>query len=248
MTTVLSSALLKSAGLKHGFFTKEDPFEQRGEPVLNVAYGRSQRSEFVDLNRQKVVRFLGVLRERAVFSKQQHSAVVQRVEDLDADVADPADALVTSLPSVLLAVYTADCIPLLMADAKANVVAAAHISWKTLKQGLIRATVEEMRNLGAQKILASLGPSIHVQHYTVQPEFLEYFPHDEDCALRTGGRLFFNLRKLAAKRLEQAGVEEKDEVDLDTYENEDLFFSFRRVTERNTPLDGAQASAIVSNP
>ena len=246
MESVFVSSLLQKAGVKHGFLTKRDPEGRQGEPELNIAYGRSQSEKIVDENRQRVIRFFGLSPGHSFFSKQTHSPNVYTVDDLQRSVPEETDALVTALPRVLLAVFTADCIPLLMADPEANVVAAVHASWRTMKQGIIAATVEAMKKKGARRILVSLGPSIHVGHYEVQAEFLGNFPEDRECTLQRGDNLFFDLRKLAVKRLRQAGAEEVDAVEEDTYEKEDLFYSFRRSTERNEPLDGAQASVIVT--
>ncbi len=110
--------------------------------------------------------------------KQIHSAdVVTLTDDHDVDVVKDikADGLVTARRDVALAVLTADCQPVLLADAAAGVVGACHAGWRGAIAGVIEATVAAMRDLGATDIRAVIGPTISQRAYEVSPEFMDEF-------------------------------------------------------------------------
>src|SRR5205807_4246047 len=88
-----------------------------------------------------------------------------------------ADAIVTRTPGLAIGVTTADCGPILFADAEARVVGAAHAGWKGALTGVLEATVAAMEKLGAQRsrIWAALGPMIRQPNYEVGAEFVEQF-------------------------------------------------------------------------
>ena len=90
-----------------------------------------------------------------------------------ADQQPKADALVTNRPDILLAVKTADCAPILLADAQAGVVAAAHAGWRGALEGVLEDTVRKMISLGADPahIVAAIGPCIGAQSYEVSAGF-----------------------------------------------------------------------------
>ena len=76
-----------------------------------------------------------------------------------------ADAAVTATPGAVLAVHTADCVPVLLHDACAGVVGAAHAGWRGLVAGVLEATVDAMAALGAEQVIATVGPHIRARCY-----------------------------------------------------------------------------------
>lgn len=99
---------------------------------------------------------------RLVLMRQVHGADVVVVDEplLATGEVPVADALVTALPGVVLLVRVADCVPVLLADAEAGVVAAVHAGRPGLVAGVVPAAVEAMRSLGARRIRAWLGPHV----------------------------------------------------------------------------------------
>src|SRR5581483_11722738 len=88
-----------------------------------------------------------------------------------------ADAIVTRTPGLAIGVTAADCGPVLLVDAKARVIAAAHAGWKGALAGIVESTVSAMETLGAERshIVAAIGPLIQQQSYEVGNEFVERF-------------------------------------------------------------------------
>ena len=129
-----------------------------------------------------------------VMPHQVHSPEVAVVEAPWAPGAGPkVDAVVTARAGFAIGVATADCGPILFADAKAGVVGAAHAGWKGAFTGVIAATVAAMEGLGAARgrIHAVLGPTISRAAYEVGPEFVERFVAEDPA----WGRFFTPDRK-----------------------------------------------------
>lgn len=102
---------------------------------------------------------------------QVHGAEVVTVADVPGEWVRPdADAIVAATPGVVLAVRAADCVPVLLADPRAGVVGAAHAGRKGVAAGVVRRTVERMRDLGATDVTAWIGPHVCGSCYEVPAE------------------------------------------------------------------------------
>lgn len=97
--------------------------------------------------------------------KQVHGARVVNVDAPGAAWGEPADAAVTAVRGAALAVLTADCAPIALASPE-GLVGVAHAGWKGLRAGVLEATVQSMRRMGATRVEAVLGPCIHPCCYT----------------------------------------------------------------------------------
>ena len=91
--------------------------------------------------------------------------------------APEADASIATQPGVVCAIMTADCMPVLLADAAGRVVGAAHAGWRGLAAGVLQNTVAAMREAGADQILAWLGPGIGPQSFEVGEDVRDAFAH-----------------------------------------------------------------------
>ncbi|WP_232725601.1 peptidoglycan editing factor PgeF [Qipengyuania seohaensis] len=181
--------------------------------------------------------------------KQVHSAdcIVVGI-DFDFESRPEADAMVTKVPQIRLAIVTADCAPVLLQDADAGVIGAAHAGWRGAHGGVLENTVAAMEALGARpaRIAAVIGPCIAQANYEVDDAFRAKFERGEHRFFEAGreGHWQFDLEGYAAWRLSLAGVEDIDRLSLDTYANESEFYSYRRATHRREPTEGRQFSAI----
>ena len=167
-----------------------------------------------------------------------------------------ADAVVTRRPGLAVGVGTADCGPILFADAEGGVVGAAHAGWKGALGGVLEATIAAMEGLGAarERIVAVLGPTISRTAYEVGPEFRERFieagagnavyftPSDRAAHHR------FDLPAYIGARLRAAGVGTFEDMALCTYADPERFFSYRRTTHRGEPDYGRLLHAIAIVP
>jgi len=248
-STLLSAA--KSAGIRHGYFTRDGGVSEGLYRGLNVGLGSHDNWEHVQENRRRVAGWFGLPVERLATVHQVHSPDVIAV-DANYDGTRPqADAMVTATPGIALGVLAADCGPILFADPENRVVGAAHAGWKGALTGVLENTIEAMVALGAKRemITACLGPSISQASYEVGPEFVDRFvAYDPDYARyfipsKRVGHAMFDLPGLTIDRLYKAGVTAEN-LNLCTYPDPDRFFSYRRTTHAKEPDYGRQISAI----
>lgn len=240
------SALLP---FRHGFFTRRGGASSGIFAGLNCGPGSSDQAEIVSINRTRVAEAMGVGPGELNSVHQVHSAdVVTLTEPLSGK--PKADAMVTATPGLALAVLTADCQPVLFADARAQVIGAAHAGWRGARDGVLEATVEAMVALGATRgsIRAVIGPSISQRAYEVGPEFLEDFMAEDPDNSRffaggEGDRVHFDLPAYGLAKLRAAGVEAEWTRHC-TYADEDRFYSYRRSTHRKEADYGRLISAI----
>ncbi len=236
--------------LTHGFFTRKGGASSGVFSGLNCGAGSSDLSEVVTINRERVAAAMGVQVSHLVTVHQVHSADV--VTFTDAPVQQTrADALVTDRPGIALAVLTADCQPVLLADPEAGVIGAAHAGWRGARDGILEATVAAMVALGAQagQIRAVIGPTISQRAYEVGPEFLDDFLADDPDNSRffahgDGDRYRFDLPSYGLHRLRAAGVGQAEWTGHCTYSDPDRFYSYRRATHAGEADYGRLISAI----
>lgn len=251
---VTAPLLADPPALRHAFFTRQGGVSAGIYAGLNVGYGSDDAGAAVAENRRRCRAALHADQPPLVTVHQIHSAEVARVtEPWDHHQAPRADALVTDRPGLALGVLAADCVPILLADAKAGVVAAAHAGWGGAFKGVAEATVAAMTALGARadRIRAAMGPCIGPDSYEVGPEFVERFVRDEPGNQRffkpsdRDGHALFDLPGYVATRLERAGVGAVAATGHDTLADRDRFFSYRRATLAGELDYGRQLSAIM---
>ena len=183
--------------------------------------------------------------------KQVHSAEVVTVSSGSPwSEANPpqADAMVTDCEGFWLGIVTADCAPVVLADANAGVVGAAHAGWRGAADGVLGNTVGAMEALGARRedIIAVIGPCIAQANYEVDVPFYDRFGPVDEHHFVSGkpDHWQFDLPGFVAARLRQAGIVRIDDLARDTYSEEECFYSYRRATHRGQDTGGRQISLI----
>ena len=248
-----SSSLHNLPNVRHGFFTREGGVSEGIYASLNGGLGSQDDYGHVSENRRRMAAAVGVAPERFVTCYQIHSPTVVVAETpWTREDAPRADALVTRIPGLAIGVTTADCGPVLFADAAAGVVGAAHAGWKGALTGVVESTLASMEALGADRsrISVGLGPMIRQPNYEVGPEFVERFAAADagsEKFFRPGaraGHAMFDLAGYIAARLKRAGVEQVEDLGNCTYADPARFFSFRRATHQGEADYGRHVNAI----
>ena len=241
-------------GIRHGFFTRQGGTSRGLYQSLNCGAGSQDDRVSVLQNRARVAQHLGTPHGDVVTLYQIHSATALVVDKPVArDDLPKADALVTKTRGLAIGVLTADCTPVLLADAKAGVVGAAHAGWRGALGGVLEATVTAMESIGAKRanIRAAIGPCISQRAYEVGPEFeAEFLAKDAAFAKffvrkTRDVKPYFNLPGFVNQKLQSLNLAVVELSAPCTYENESLFFSFRRSQHKKQPDYGRQISAIV---
>jgi polyphenol oxidase len=245
---ILTSDVL--APLRHGFFTRRGGASSGVFAGLNCGHGSSDQTEIVTINRARVAQAMGVRTDHLVGMHQIHSTKVVTL-DAPLDKRPRADAMVTATPGLALSVLTADCQPVLFADAQAGVIGAAHAGWRGALDGILGATVDAMEALGATRgdIRAVIGPAISQRAYEVGPEFLDAFLAEDEGFARyfaqgKGDRMQFDLPGFGLDRLRAAGIREAAWIGHCTYADPARFYSYRRTTHAREADYGRLIAAI----
>lgn len=237
----------------HGFFTRHGGVSEGIYAGLNCGAGSRDQAQHVLENRKRVQAYFSA--DALCTLYQEHTAEVVMVsEDFQQYHAPKADAMVTAQPGLALGILTADCAPVLFYDPTQKIVGAAHAGWKGAVGGIIANTVQAMSDLGANpaNIRAAIGPCIAQESYQVDmvfhasvvarnPDFEVFFVHDTERS----GHYRFDLKRLVAYQLQQAGVSQYEILPQNTYTEEADFFSYRRTTHRQEPDYGRQISVIM---
>lgn len=202
----------------------------------------------------------GIGTARFVHGRQVHGNTVKIAGPQDAHGIlekgfgdDGADGYVTSIPGVPLAVFTADCVPLLMHEPEAGVAAAVHCGWRPTAADIEGEAIGKMRSLGArpERICAAVGPCIRACCFQTGPEVVRAMEAllggDTDGLVRADPsdeeKFLLDLPGVVRRRLEQLGVpaENIDDVSECTRCHPEKYWSHRRHGERR----GSQASIIM---
>jgi YfiH family protein len=246
-----ASTLSGIGGVAHGFFTREGGVSEGIYASMNAGLGSDDDKARVLENRRRIATRLGVDDAALMTVWQWHSADVKTIETPWDRLKPPkADAVVSATPGLPAAVLTADCTPVLFSSGDGKVVGAAHAGWKGAIGGVLAATVERMRELGAADIHAAIGPTISQTNYEVGPEFqAQFVERDKDNArffVRSvkPEHFMFDLPGFVRAQIEGLGLASIEDTALCTYADEARFFSYRRTTHRAEPDYGRQLSAI----
>ncbi len=249
---VEAPGLAAIAGLRHGFFGRRGGVSQGPFASLNVSLRNADHNANALENRRRVTAALGVAAAPLLIARQVHGRHCAVLEAPFEPHAPPeADALATRTAGLVLGVTSADCAPILMADAEAGVIAAAHAGWRGAKAGIIEGTIAAAVALGASaaRLVAAIGPCIGAASYEVGAGFEADFVAADPASRAffatgpTGSRLF-DLEGYCASRLAAAGVGRVDRLGIDTFTAVEHYFSYRRTTKAGERHFGLQVAAV----
>ena len=189
---------------------------------LNLGLHVGDDEEDVRVNRERVAEAFGASLDDFVFCQQIHRPTVQIVGAQHrgrgahrlSDAIPETDALVTTTPGVVLVVMVADCVPIVLHDPIAGVLACVHAGWGGTVRGVTSAAIESMMSLGANPaaIIAGIGPAIHPDRYQVGADVVELaeaaFGERTPTVVRPDGtgKWTFDLWRANALQLADAGV------------------------------------------
>ncbi len=221
-------------------------FSQRGDVVDGDSYSTFNACSYTGDNpilvaecRKKWCQHLSIEPSHLLIPRQTHSLNVKIIESLPIgeESLQDIDALVTSMPEVALAINTADCVPVMLADEKAGVIAAIHSGWKGTAGRISALAVEKMRSLGASPLRtkAFIGVSICPECFEVGDEvverFRQEFPHSPEIILERQPRCHIDLQQACRVTLLDCGIPAENIIlsGICSRCNPRLYFSARRL-------------------
>jgi polyphenol oxidase len=250
---IMLPSLAALPDIRHGFMTRHGGVSGGIYASLNCGLGSDDDRDSVIENRRRVLQQLGVPNAALMTAYQVHSPDVLVVDAPWRDGERPkVDGLVTTRTGFAIAASSADCVPVLFADAQARVIGAAHAGWRGAIGGVLPATVKQMCALGAkpERICAGVGPCIGPASYEVGPEFpAPFLAQDPGNArffrsAKREGHHMFDLESYVAAQLAALNLSALDLAHRDTCAEADTFFSYRRSVLNKEPDYGRHVSAI----
>lgn len=242
--------------VSYGFFGRNGGVSEGVYDSLNCALGSDDQKDKVLENRARVAKEIGAKALHGVY--QIHSCDAIYVdEDYDPDQREKGDALVTDIPGKALTILTADCTPVCFYGQKKNdkapIIGIAHAGWKGALGGVLDQTIALMKDkdLDPQTLIAVIGPTIAQKSYEVGQEFYDQFMERDQESIdffksgKAAGKYHFDLPGYCAYRLRRLGVDLIDIADIDTYQSEEMCYSYRRSTHRQEADYARQISAVM---
>ncbi|MBT4429366.1 MAG: peptidoglycan editing factor PgeF, partial [Nitrospinaceae bacterium] len=215
---------------------------------LNLGEAQGEAPECVEENRRRFFEVAGLRPARVAEVRQVHGADVVEADEIIEGEDIGADGIMSDKPGVFVAVQTADCVPVLLADPVNRVVAAVHAGRRGTEEGILENAVLRMKERygsEAKNLIAALGPGISGQCYEVGaeciPPFRQRYPDwREFCLQVTAEKWLLDLPKAVSLQLGSAGVPEGQigTAPHCTFSEAARFFSYRR--------DGAPTGRLLS--
>ncbi len=235
--------------IRHGFFGRRGGVSTGIYDSLNLGLGSGDHAPAILTNRDRVREAIGATAIQSCY--QVHGATCLQVTTAH-DKRAEADAMVTQTPGLALCILTADCVPVLFADADARIVGAAHAGWKGALAGICEATLAQMEALGGDRgrITASIGPAIQQGSYEVGPDLRDSVLAVADWSEGLfrpgrGDRLHFDLPGFVRALLLREGVGAIDNHGGDTCDETQAYFSNRRRHRQGEADYGRNGSLIM---
>lgn len=223
-------------------FSTFSQFNQLIAGVSSRNWGNTKFTKNFQIN-QNFKKIISCFNSNPTFTlfEQIHGAKIAIVETKDMGKILPGfDGGVTTLPNLFLAVFVADCFPILVYEPAGKIIGIVHAGWRGVNSGIVENLILTMKKLGAnlENILIGIGPGICGKCYEVGNDVASKFKF----VTRGNGKLFLDLQKEIVKRLVKLEVrnENIESSQICVYENKD-FFSARR--ERQN-LEGEQVALI----
>ena len=233
-------ALEESPHVRHGFSTRQGGVSPLPQADLNLSYVSWDAPERVGENRRRFLSALDLSATRLVTLAQIHSDRLHIIEETPSQRNRrlEGDALATVRPGTALAVQVADCFPILLADGRANAVAAIHAGWRGILARVLTKTVAALRaSLGTDpgNLRVAIGPAIRRCCFEVGEDVVAQFraayPRVELAEPRAGcpGKHLLDLRRALDIQCAEAGIPPGNIFDLQacTRCNPGEFFSYR---------------------
>ena len=231
-----SKKLQKFENVKHCFFSRKNGFSKGNYESLNCGLGSNDKKENVLKNLELVSKRIGCEKKLLITMNQIHSDKVLYFEKID-DVKNKlvGDAIVTKVKKIGIGILTADCAPILLYDPKKEIIGCIHSGWKGALKGVVKKTIEKFIELHSNinDINAVIGPCIKKENYEVKIDFYENFiSHSEKNNFFfekiNKNKYLFDLRGFINKEILNLNIHNIENIDIDTFSEKELFFSYRR--------------------
>tara|TARA_B100000945_G_C20411184_1_gene612661 strand:- start:367 stop:1137 length:771 start_codon:yes stop_codon:yes gene_type:complete len=221
--------------IDHCFFSRKNGTSKGIYESLNCGVGSKDEKTNIEKNLNIVSKKFRINFNQLVLMNQTHSNKAEIIENKNNIVRVKADAIITQNNSFALCVLTADCAPILLYETEKKIVGCIHAGWKGAMNSIIENTLEKILEIGGKKenLSVCIGPCIGQKSYEVKEDFYSIFikksKDNQSFFLKNKNQTFnFDLRGFVNKKFKDNGVEQIDNINVDTFAAKSEYFSHRR--------------------
>jgi len=248
-----SKKLEKFQNLKHCFFSRKNGFSKGLYKSLNCGQGSKDNKKDILKNLEFVCKKMECKTESLISLNQIHSNKVLHFESKKSIKNKlSADAIVCEVKNTAISILAADCAPILFFDPNKKIIACAHSGWKGALNGIIKNTIIKFNELNSKNedLIAVVGPCISRKNYEVKNDFVENFlSKDKKNEIFfdkiDSEKQKFDLRAFINKELMNCNIKNIENIQMDTFSNEELFYSYRRSQIKKESDYGRCISVII---
>ena len=251
---IVSKKLSKLKGISHGFFNNKGGCSKGIYRSLNCGPGSNDDKKKINKNLEIVKNKINKNSKNIFLLNQVHSNKFVFIDKYSKyQKKERADAIITDIPKLPIAILTADCAPILIYDKKKKMIGAIHAGWKGAYKGIISKVINFMIKKGCEKknMLAVIGPCIAQKSYNVREDFRTKFlkkdKRNKVFFKKRKNLICFDLSKYIKSELKLMKITNLDTINIDTFPKKNNFFSARRSLHLNHDDYGRNISLIMIN-
>ena len=251
---IVSKKLSKLKGISHGFFNNKGGCSKGIYRSLNCGPGSNDDKKKINKNLEIVKNKINKNSKNIFLLNQVHSNKFVFIDKYSKyQKKERADAIITDIPKLPIAILTADCAPILIYDKKKKMIGAIHAGWKGAYKGIISKVINFMIKKGCEKknMLAVIGPCIAQKSYNVREDFRKKFlkkdKRNKVFFKKRKNLICFDLSKYIKSQLKLMKITNLDMINIDTFPKKNNFFSARRSLHLNHDDYGRNISLIMIN-
>ena len=245
----------KLLNITYGFFTKNEGLSKGNYSSLNCNLNSNDDKSIVKKNIEIAKKKLSLDKTNLKFINQIHSNKVELIDKKNFYKNLEVDGSITQDKDISLAILTADCCPIFIYDINSTFICCLHSGWKGCLLNIIQAAITKINIIqpNKNKIFAIIGPCLNKKNFEVSNDFKkkfllsnkyyeQFFSYKKDLNI-----INFDMSGLIKFQLRENMINNIKNINLDTYENKDLFFSHRRATHNNKLPTGRMINIIGFN-
>jgi YfiH family protein len=247
-----SKKLSEFDNIKHCFFSKNGGVSKDIYSTLNCGLGSNDDKENILNNLSIVSKKIGVNKGNLLSMNQTHSNKVVVVDEKNKNIQRvEADAMITKIKDIAISVLTADCVPVLIYEKKNHTIACVHAGWRGAVNGIVENTFNQIIKMNKDhEIYVAVGPCIGLKNYEVSKEFYNAFINENKknnlfFLPKKGNKFLFDLRKYVNFKIAKFEIKHVENIELDTFEEKEIFFSFRR-SKKLAEKDYGRCISVIS--
>jgi len=248
-----SEKLKKFINIKHCFFSRKNGFSEGLYESLNCGMGSNDKKENIIKNLKLVSKKINCDKNFLITLNQKHSNKVIHFKNKDSVKNKlKGDAIVSQVKNIGIGILAADCAPILFYDPKKKIIGCAHAGWKGALNGIIKNTIKKFKELNSNinDLIVVVGPCIGRGSYEVKKDFVKNFVKNNannEIFFKeiNDTKYLFDLRGFINKEISDLNIKNIENIDMDTFQEKEFFYSYRRSYLNNENDYGRCISVIM---